>query len=73
MPVSEAEAKAAWLAKLDVGNWGTSAKAYPNLPASVQPGVVTGQALMDLLNDAKTRGCGRQWSPNGHHVHSALR
>jgi fructose-bisphosphate aldolase class II len=35
---------------------------YPNMPPSVHPGVVTGQALVDLLNDAKTRGeyiCGR--------------
>jgi len=29
---------------------------YPNMPPSVHPGVVTGQALVDLLNDAKTRG-----------------
>jgi fructose-bisphosphate aldolase class II len=29
---------------------------YPNMPASVHPGVVTGQALVDLLNDAKARG-----------------
>merc|ERR1719316_2436926 len=31
-------------------------QAYPNLPASVQPGVVTGQAMMDLLQDAKENG-----------------
>merc|ERR1719316_1554747 len=31
-------------------------QAYPNLPASVQPGVVTGQAMMDLLNWAKENG-----------------
>merc|ERR1719316_2186649 len=31
-------------------------QAYPNLPASVKPGVVTGQALVDLLDDAKARG-----------------
>ena len=30
--------------------------AYPLLPASVHPGVVTGQALIDLLNDAKEKG-----------------
>jgi len=53
---SEAAAKAAWLAKLDTGSWGQGARAYVNLPASVQPGVVTGQALMDLLDDAKNRG-----------------
>merc|ERR1719387_101824 len=30
--------------------------AYPNLPESVHPGVVTGQALTDLLDDAKAKG-----------------
>merc|ERR1719387_3360854 len=30
--------------------------AYPKLPASVHPGVVTGKALDDLLNDAKSKG-----------------
>ena len=30
---------------------------YPNLPASVHPGVLTGQAVLDLLDDAKRRGC----------------
>ena len=30
---------------------------YPNMPPSVHPGVVTGQALVDLLNDAKEKGC----------------
>ena len=30
--------------------------AYPLLPASVHPGVVTGQALLDLLGDAKEKG-----------------
>merc|ERR1719183_1423588 len=30
--------------------------AYPKLPASVQPGVVTGQALVDLFDDAKAKG-----------------
>jgi len=29
---------------------------YPNLPQSVHPGVVTGQALVDLLEDAKAKG-----------------
>jgi len=30
--------------------------AYPNMPASVHPGVVTGQALIDLLDHAKKTG-----------------
>jgi len=30
-------------------------KPFPNLPASVKPGVVTGQALLDLLNYAKEK------------------
>merc|ERR1719238_1679568 len=30
--------------------------AYPKLPESVHPGVVTGQALVDLLDDAKAKG-----------------
>jgi len=30
--------------------------AYPNMPESVHPGVVTGQALVDLLDDAKAKG-----------------
>jgi len=29
---------------------------YPNLPASVHPGVNTGQAMIDLLNHAKENG-----------------
>merc|ERR1719453_2912937 len=29
---------------------------YPNMPSSVHPGVVTGQALVDLLDDAKEKG-----------------
>ena len=29
---------------------------YPNLPPTVHPGVVTGQALTDLLADAKEKG-----------------
>lgn len=31
-------------------------ESYPNMPPSVHPGVVTGQALVDLLEDAKKRG-----------------
>merc|ERR1719265_545566 len=31
----------------------TATKAFPKLPASVKPGVVTGKALVDLLNYAK--------------------
>lgn len=31
-------------------------KAFAKLPASVKPGVVTGKALLDLLNDAKAKG-----------------
>mmetsp|Transcript_19848 Transcript_19848/g.52671 ORF Transcript_19848/g.52671 Transcript_19848/m.52671 type:complete len:458 (-) Transcript_19848:72-1445(-) len=31
-------------------------KAFAKLPASVKPGVVTGQALVDLLNHAKEKG-----------------
>jgi fructose-bisphosphate aldolase class II len=31
-------------------------ESYPTMPPSVHPGVVTGQALVDLLEDAKTRG-----------------
>jgi hypothetical protein len=29
---------------------------FPNLPLSVHPGVVTGQALLDLINHAKENG-----------------
>ena len=29
---------------------------YPNLPASVHPGVLSGQAMMDLLEHAKENG-----------------
>ena len=29
---------------------------FPNLPESVHPGVVSGQAMMDLLNHAKENG-----------------
>mgnify|MGYP001328181365 CR=1 FL=1 len=31
-------------------------KAFAKMPASVKPGVVTGQALKDLLEDAKAKG-----------------
>jgi len=34
----------------------TEAKAFAKLPASVKPGVVTGQALVDLLDTAKDQG-----------------
>ena len=34
----------------------TDIPAFPNLPASVHPGVVSGQAMMDLLADAKEKG-----------------
>ena len=29
---------------------------YPNLPESVHPGVLSGDAMMDLLQDAKAKG-----------------
>lgn len=31
-------------------------ESYPNLPASVHPGVNTGKAMLDLLNHAKENG-----------------
>jgi len=31
-------------------------QSYPNLPESVHPGVLSGQAMMDLLQDAKKKG-----------------
>jgi hypothetical protein len=31
-------------------------KSFPNLPESVHPGVLSGQAMMDLLNHAKENG-----------------
>ena len=31
-------------------------ESYPNLPKSVHPGVVTGQAMIDLLDHAKENG-----------------
>lgn len=32
---------------------------YPKLPSSVHPGVLSGQAMMDLLNDARVKGTSR--------------
>jgi len=34
----------------------TEEKAFAKLPATVKPGVITGPALVDLLNDAKEKG-----------------
>jgi fructose-bisphosphate aldolase class II len=31
-------------------------ESFPNLPASVHPGVLSGQAMMDLLDHAKKNG-----------------
>ena len=31
-------------------------ESFPNMPPSVHPGVVTGQAMVDLLNHAKDNG-----------------
>lgn len=31
-------------------------ESFPNLPPSVHPGVLSGQAMMDLLNHAKENG-----------------
>lgn len=31
-------------------------ESFPNLPESVHPGVLSGQAMMDLLNHAKENG-----------------
>lgn len=31
-------------------------ESYPNLPDTIHPGVVSGQALVDLLDHAKTNG-----------------
>ena len=38
---------------------------FPNLPESVHPGVVSGQAMMDLLNHAKENG---EWTILDNHV-----
>jgi fructose-bisphosphate aldolase class II len=39
-------------------------ESYPNLPESVHPGVLSGQAMMDLLEHAKANGK-RQSPPVG--------
>jgi len=52
--IHKAESFADYLARRNGG--APSVGAYPNLPASVKPGVVTGQAVVDLLEDAKKRG-----------------
>lgn len=41
-------------------------EAYPNLPDSVHPGVLSGKAMMDLLEDAKAKGTflARMMSPS---------
>ena len=36
-------------------------ESYPNLPKSVHPGVLSGQAMMDLLNHAKENGKKRRF------------
>jgi fructose-bisphosphate aldolase class II len=40
-------------------------ESFPNLPPSVHPGVLSGQAMMDLLNHAKENGAcdegGSRW------------
>ena len=60
--IHKAESFAEYLAKRGGGGGGAVAApaamgAYPNLPPSVKPGVLTGQAVTDLLEDAKRRGC----------------
>mmetsp|Transcript_7208 Transcript_7208/g.21213 ORF Transcript_7208/g.21213 Transcript_7208/m.21213 type:complete len:454 (+) Transcript_7208:73-1434(+) len=58
--IHKAESFAEYLAKRSAGGGaapaGGSAGAYPSLPPSVKPGVLTGQAVVDLLEDAKRRG-----------------
>jgi len=55
--IHKAESFAEYLAKRGAGGGaGAESKFYPNLPASVKPGVLTGQAVKDLLDDAKARG-----------------
>ena len=54
--IHKAESFAEYLAKRGGATAG-SAGHYPNLPPSVTPGVLTGQAVTDLLEDAKKRGC----------------
>jgi len=41
---------------LGIPSPGSAMTTYPNLPKSVHPGVVTGKALEDLMNDAKEKG-----------------
>ena len=58
--IHKAESFAEYLAKRSAGGGaapaGGRAGAYPSLPPSVKPGVLTGQAVVDLLEDAKRRG-----------------
>ena len=37
-------------------------QSYPNLPESVHPGVLSGQAMVDLLQDAKKKGKENQYA-----------
>jgi hypothetical protein len=56
--IHKAESFAEYLAKRGAGGGAAvAAGPYPNLPPSVKPGVLTGQAVIDLLEDAKKRGC----------------
>jgi len=41
---------------LQMSTQAATEKAFAKLPATIKPGVVTGQALRDLLHDAKTKG-----------------
>ena len=56
--IHKAESFAEYLAKRSAGGGaapaGGSAGAYPSLPPSVKPGVLTGQAVVDLLGAART-------------------
>ena len=54
--IHKAESFADYLAKRGGSGGAAVGGAYPNLPPSVHPGVLTGQAVTDLLNDAKARG-----------------
>jgi len=55
--IFKAESFAEYLARRGGGGGGgAGGGAYPNLPASVKPGVLTGTAVTDLLDDAKKRG-----------------
>lgn len=42
-------------------------ESFPNLPLSVHPGVVTGQALLDLINHAKENGKKKESMANNIH------